>query len=130
MSGSAIDTARSCRYFLAERAKTARQFIKGIAHPLPLMQIEVQDWEAHTIAEHWKWLQLLLEQGEDVCLVSEAGAPCEEGFYGELVGGVEDRAAGATLLHDLERQGHGGEACPPASGRQAASSQGRADRSQ
>ena len=34
MSGSAIETARSCRFFLAERAKTARQFIKGIAESI------------------------------------------------------------------------------------------------
>ncbi len=96
MSGSAIGTARSCRFFLAERAKTARQFIKGISHPLPLLQIEVQDWEANTIAEHWKWLQMLLDQGEDVCLVSEAGAPCVADPGHEMV--IKAHQGGYTVV--------------------------------
>jgi 16S rRNA (cytidine1402-2'-O)-methyltransferase len=68
-----IDTARKLRTFIAENAKSARGFLKAIAHPAPLQELKI-----HTLDEHTRdvapLLKLLLS-GEDCGLMSEAGAP-------------------------------------------------------
>ena len=68
-----IDTARGLRTFIAENAKSARGFLKAIAHPGPLQELKI-----HTLDEHTRnvapLLKLLLS-GEDCGLMSEAGCP-------------------------------------------------------
>lgn len=68
-----IDTARGLRTFIAENAKSARRFLKAIAHPGPLQELKI-----HTLDEHTRdvapLLKLLLS-GEDCGLMSEAGCP-------------------------------------------------------
>jgi 16S rRNA (cytidine1402-2'-O)-methyltransferase len=68
-----IDTARGLRTFIAENAKSARGFLKAIAHPGPLQELKI-----HTLDEHTRnvapFLKLLLS-GEDCGLMSEAGCP-------------------------------------------------------
>lgn len=68
-----IDTARGLRTFIAENAKSARAFLKAIAHPGPLQELKI-----HTLDEHTRnvapLLKLLLS-GEDCGLMSEAGCP-------------------------------------------------------
>lgn len=68
-----IDTARGLRTFIAENAKSARGFLKTIAHPGPLQELKI-----HTLDEHTRdvapLLKLLLS-GEDCGLMSEAGCP-------------------------------------------------------
>ena len=68
-----IDTARKLRTFIAENAKSARAFLKAIAHPGPLHELKI-----HTLDEHTRdvapLLKLLLS-GEDCGLMSEAGCP-------------------------------------------------------
>ena len=68
-----IDTARRLRTFIAENAKSARAFLKAIAHPGPLHELKI-----HTLDEHTRdvapLLKLLLS-GEDCGLMSEAGCP-------------------------------------------------------
>ena len=68
-----IDTARKLRIFIAENAKSARAFLKVIAHPGPL-----QDLKIHTLDEHTRDVAPLLKpllSGEDCGLMSEAGCP-------------------------------------------------------
>ncbi len=68
-----IDTARNLRTFVAENPKSARAFLKAIAHPGPL-----QDLKIHTLDEHTRDVASLLKlllAGEDCGLMSEAGCP-------------------------------------------------------
>jgi 16S rRNA (cytidine1402-2'-O)-methyltransferase len=68
-----IATARKLRTFIAENSKSARGFLKAIAHPGPLQELKI-----HTLDEHTRnvapLLKLLLS-GEDCGLMSEAGCP-------------------------------------------------------
>lgn len=70
-----VATAHATRYFLAERAKTARAFLKAIGHPEPLQSLQVDDIGHEPDAARFEaWLRPTRE-GHDVALVSEAGAP-------------------------------------------------------
>ncbi|NOT38016.1 MAG: SAM-dependent methyltransferase [Saprospiraceae bacterium] len=72
----AISSAHNLRYFLAERSKTARQFIKSIKHPLAQSEIEVRELNDEDFIENKKWIKELVSQNQDLGLVSEAGLPC------------------------------------------------------
>jgi 16S rRNA (cytidine1402-2'-O)-methyltransferase len=70
---STIEAARALRTFIAENAKSARAFLKAIAHPRPLQELNL-----HTLDEHTRDvapLLALLRAGEDCGLMSEAGCP-------------------------------------------------------
>jgi 16S rRNA (cytidine1402-2'-O)-methyltransferase len=68
-----IDTARGLRTFIAENAKSARGFLKAIAHPVPLRELKIHALDEHT-HDVAPLLELLLS-GEDCGLMSEAGCP-------------------------------------------------------
>jgi 16S rRNA (cytidine1402-2'-O)-methyltransferase len=61
--------------FVVENAKSARQFLKLLGHPLPLQQIEMQELNEHTPASALPALLQPLLAGKDVGLLSEAGCP-------------------------------------------------------
>ena len=68
-----LDAARRLNTFITENAKSARHFLKAIAHPRPLQQVNF-----HTLDEHTRDVEPLLElllSGEDCGLMSEAGCP-------------------------------------------------------
>lgn len=68
-----IEAAHKLRTFIAESAKSARAFLKSIAHPRPLQELRF-----HTLDEHTRDVAPLLElllSGEDCGMMSEAGAP-------------------------------------------------------
>lgn len=68
-----IDTARGLRSFIVENPKSARGFLKAIAHPGPLQELKF-----HTLDEHTRDVAPLLAPllaGEDCGLMSEAGCP-------------------------------------------------------
>jgi 16S rRNA (cytidine1402-2'-O)-methyltransferase len=86
-----LERARATRFFLAEKAKTTRAFLKAIGHAIPLQELHIVEI-GHTpdAARLDEWLSPLRD-GNDVALVSEAGCPA-----------VAD--PGATLVaraHDL-----------------------------
>jgi 16S rRNA (cytidine1402-2'-O)-methyltransferase len=70
-----IRTAHAVRHFLAEDARSARAFLKTIAHPVPLQQLGITEIghapDAQRVAE---WLQPLVD-GADAALLSDAGCP-------------------------------------------------------
>lgn len=80
-----IDVIYGTKYFIAERAKTARAFLKATDPPFAIKDIFVEELNKHDqyriseIAEQW-----LIDQ-KDIGLLSEAGCPCiaDPGF--ELV---------------------------------------------
>lgn len=70
-----IAIARRLEHFLAEDAKSARAFLKGLAHPRPLRELTIVEigHEPRT-ADIDGWLAPL-EAGTDMAIVSEAGCP-------------------------------------------------------
>jgi 16S rRNA (cytidine1402-2'-O)-methyltransferase len=68
-----LDAARRLHSFIAENAKSARRFLKAIAHPLPLRQMNFHALDEHT--RDVEPLLALLLSGEDCGLMSETGCP-------------------------------------------------------
>ena len=68
-----VETARTLRTFIVENARSARGFLKVIAHPGPLQELNLL-----TLDEHTRDVAPLLAPllaGEDCGLMSEAGCP-------------------------------------------------------
>src|SRR4051812_46427126 len=72
---STLEAARRTTYFIAENAKTARAFLKDIAHPQPLQSLTIEVLDEHTPAARAATLLEPLESGTDAGLISEAGCP-------------------------------------------------------
>ena len=87
-----LEAARRTRYFIAENAKTARAFLKDIAHPEPLQSLRIEVLDEHTPPTHAAKLLEPLEAGTDAGLISEAGCPA-----------VAD--PGATLVREAHVRG-------------------------
>lgn len=90
LSPDSIEAARQLDLFVAERAKSARQFLKGIQHPVPLNEITIYEYPQKAEPDFEKNLIALLLKGKSMGLVSEAGLPCiaDPGF--ELVSLAQD----------------------------------------
>jgi 16S rRNA (cytidine1402-2'-O)-methyltransferase len=76
LSPAGITAAYSITHFAVERAKTARNFIKSIGHPVKLQEIEVLEIPDPLTLDFQKTILDWLEKGLDVGLMSEAGLPC------------------------------------------------------
>ena len=85
-----IETARTLRTFVVENARSARGFLKAIAHPGPLQELKLLTLDEHT-REVAPLLAPLLA-GESCGLMSEAGCPA-----------VAD--PGAVLVHQAHAAG-------------------------
>lgn len=67
--------ARSTTVFLAENAKSARAFLKRIAHPRPIASLLVSEIGHEPDPRRFdEWLRPAIE-GTDIALLSEAGCP-------------------------------------------------------
>ncbi|HMQ47853.1 MAG TPA: SAM-dependent methyltransferase [Saprospiraceae bacterium] len=62
-------------YFIAERAKTARHFIKATQPTRPLDVLHFYELNQHTEPEEWIHFLQEAEAGHDMGLLSEAGCP-------------------------------------------------------
>lgn len=70
-----LTVARRVSYFLAEDAKTARAFLKAVAHPRPLQELRIAEiGHQPDPAAADAWLQPIVE-GLDAAIVAEAGCP-------------------------------------------------------
>ncbi len=71
--------AATLTYYIAENAKTARAFLKGLdataALSHPIQQIDIQEFHKHTPNAHIDTLLAPLQAGQDAGLLSEAGCP-------------------------------------------------------
>jgi len=87
---STVETTRRLRTFVVENARSARGFLKAIAHPGPLQELKLLILDEHTrdVAP----LLAPLLAGEDCGLMSEAGCPA-----------VAD--PGAALVHQAHEAG-------------------------
>src|SRR5215211_6007690 len=75
LSPSALTAARGLDYFLAENAKSARQFLKSIAHPRPMREIEIECFDKDSPQERAVHLLAPLLDGRSAGILSEAGSP-------------------------------------------------------
>jgi 16S rRNA (cytidine1402-2'-O)-methyltransferase len=70
-----IERLHSLKYFIAERAKTARRFIKSTEPPHPIAELTFYELNKFTDAnERSQYLDVALA-GQDIGLLSEAGCP-------------------------------------------------------
>ncbi|MBC7884383.1 MAG: SAM-dependent methyltransferase [Saprospiraceae bacterium] len=73
LSAESIRFLHQTTFFMVEKAKTARHFIKSTKHPVPIPQLII-----HEITENKKEDESFLAHtlnGEDVGVISEAGCP-------------------------------------------------------
>ena len=75
LAPSALQAACALDYFLAENAKSARQFLKSIGHPRPLRELQIEGFDKDGNAERAAGLLQPLLAGRSAGVVSEAGAP-------------------------------------------------------
>jgi 16S rRNA (cytidine1402-2'-O)-methyltransferase len=68
---------RACglQYFVVENAKTARASLKGLGHPTPLRELDIQELTAQTTDADLEAYLAPLLAGHDMGLMSEAGCP-------------------------------------------------------
>lgn len=62
-------------YFIVERAKTARHFIKAAQHPRPLPELEMVELSEHTKEAEYRSFLAPALMGRNIGLMSEAGCP-------------------------------------------------------
>lgn len=72
---SVLQTARGLTHFIAENPKSARAFLKRIAHPLPLQGLHIATLDKHTHPREIHERLAPLRNGVDAALLSEAGCP-------------------------------------------------------
>jgi 16S rRNA (cytidine1402-2'-O)-methyltransferase len=70
-----VAIARSVRHFLAEDAKSARAFLKAVAHAGPIADLSIVEIGHEPSAERFDAWLAPLAAGHDIALVSEAGCP-------------------------------------------------------
>lgn len=91
LSVTGIQKLSEIDYFIAERGRTFRRFLKEIVPETNFENIEVHEWTKGMVAEEMESLLQPLGRGRDVGIVSEAGCP-----------GVADPGAMAVqLAHQL-----------------------------
>lgn len=76
LAAQTIQVIHKTHHFVAERAKTARRFIKTTIPPYALQEIEVEELDKHSgyaLPEaFFEWVS----SGKQIGLLSEAGCPC------------------------------------------------------
>ena len=70
-----VEKIHELRFFIAERAKTARHFIKSTKPPYPISDLTVMELNKRVDTQEKKSFLKPLLEGKDVGLVSEAGCP-------------------------------------------------------
>lgn len=70
-----VEAVRPLQFFVAEKAKTARHFIKKILPMLPLSTLHIEELHEQTPATEVAKLLTPLLEGHDLGLMSEAGCP-------------------------------------------------------
>jgi 16S rRNA (cytidine1402-2'-O)-methyltransferase len=75
LSPSALSAARSLDYFLAENEKSARHFLKTIAHPRNLRELQIERFDKDSDPARAAELLQPLLAGRSAGVLSEAGSP-------------------------------------------------------
>ena len=75
LPASALQAATGLDYFLAENAKSARQFLKNIEHLRPLRELQIECFDKDSSPERAGELLQPLLAGRSAGVLSEAGSP-------------------------------------------------------
>ncbi|MBK6947088.1 MAG: SAM-dependent methyltransferase [Haliscomenobacter sp.] len=75
ISPELLEVVFALDYFIVERGKTARRFLKAIPFPRPLQSLEFQELNEHTPDAALEGLLAPVLAGRDAGLMSEAGCP-------------------------------------------------------
>jgi 16S rRNA (cytidine1402-2'-O)-methyltransferase len=75
LAASALAVAGTLDHFIAERAKSARAFLKAIGHPRLLREITIEELNEHTPEHRIPALLAPLRAGVSCGLLAEAGCP-------------------------------------------------------
>ena len=75
LPSSALQAAAELDYFLVENEKSARQFLKNIAHPRPLQELQLERFDKDSDLERATALLQPLLAGRSAGILSEAGSP-------------------------------------------------------
>jgi 16S rRNA (cytidine1402-2'-O)-methyltransferase len=70
-----VALARSVDGWVAENAKSARQFLRSIGHPRPLAEVPIAELNEHTPLSQITALLQPVREGQHIGLLSEAGCP-------------------------------------------------------
>lgn len=70
-----VNRINQLSYFIVERSKTARQFIKACEHPLSQQDLHILELDKHAKTEGIQEFLRQIENGIDIGLLSEAGCP-------------------------------------------------------
>lgn len=69
------DIIHQLKIFIAEKAKTARRYIKSTGHPQPISELTFSELNKRTEASEWRQYLKPAEAGQNIGLLSEAGCP-------------------------------------------------------
>ena len=75
LSATALESAARLDYFIVENEKSARQFLKGIAHPRPLRELQLERFDKDGDEARAIGLLQPLLAGRSAGVLSEAGSP-------------------------------------------------------
>jgi 16S rRNA (cytidine1402-2'-O)-methyltransferase len=70
-----LETVRTLDYFICEKAKTARKFIKTIDHPKPFSELFFEEIDGREPSLAPNFFLENIKKGRSIGLVSEAGCP-------------------------------------------------------
>lgn len=70
-----LDQLHQIDTFIAERAKTARRFLKSSGTPIPLQEMEMYELGKYTKPQEWQTYLKAAHEGTNIGLLSEAGCP-------------------------------------------------------
>lgn len=96
LPAAVIDRIAAIDYVVAENARTARAFLKGLPLARPIQAIEIVELDEHTRDEAIPPMLAPLLAGRDAALVSEAGCPGVADPGARLVGAAHE--AGVTVV--------------------------------
>jgi len=85
LSPAVLEITRGLETFIAEEPKSARRFLKAVAHPRPIQELRIHTLNEHSDADAVASALAPLLSGEDCGLMSEAGCPAVADPGGELV---------------------------------------------
>jgi 16S rRNA (cytidine1402-2'-O)-methyltransferase len=75
ISKDAIDRLHQLSYFVVERARTARRFIKSTGHPISISELQIFELDKNNPAHGLNEFLKHLKSGIDIGVLSEAGCP-------------------------------------------------------
>ncbi len=82
----AINAMHQLKYFIAERAKTTRHFLKATQLPIPIQELNITELNKRTDPSEIPLLLAPALEGHDIGLLSEAGCPAVADPGAKLVG--------------------------------------------